>query len=274
MTQTPQTPQLQPTALMAELLFDGPNPPLDGPALREAARAFDPESELVSKTPDGRSVMLVHPRWSAEVEGRSVPMASVVMPPNDDATPREIDPAQSWMFPGALQAVAKGSGRCLVAQVMGQAHDVAARRAGFLAGLRAAVTVLRPSAVWFPLSDQVLAAEQVLSEDLLPFVNVRLFGVAGTTDAVVMDTCGVAAFALPDLQCVFRGLDHSAMARVLYNTAAYVLENGDVIADGHTIAGPQGDEKWEVVHAEAVAAPARVVLDINPGEEHAIGVRP
>jgi len=45
-------------------------------------------------------------------------------------------------------------------------------------------------------------------------------------------------------------------------TAAYILEHGDVIEDGHTIAGPGGEEHWHCRHETALVAPERTVLDI------------
>jgi hypothetical protein len=69
---------------------------------------------------------------------------------------------------------------------------------------------------------------------------------------------------LPDLQCHFVGLDPQALAETLMNAALYLLGRGDVIADGDTLAGPQG-QPWPCRHAAALAPPDRDVLDVNPG---------
>ena len=54
-----------------------------------------------------------------------------------------------------------------------------------------------------------------------------------------MDTRGLAPFGLPDLQVHFRDLEPARLAGLLYATAGYLLEEGDVIADGNTISGPR-----------------------------------
>jgi ligand-binding SRPBCC domain-containing protein len=86
-----------------------------------------------------------------------------------------------------------------------------------------------------------------------------------------MDTRGLDVFGLPDLQCHFRNLDPKAVAGMLYNTAAYILEHGDVIADGHTVAGISAKDKWQCQHEDSLAAPERTVLDVNPGKPFAAG---
>ena len=58
---------------------------------------------------------------------------------------------------------------------------------------------------------------------------------------MVLDTLGLHVFGLPDLQCHFRDRDPGEIAGLLYATALYVFDSGDVIADGNTISGPDGD---------------------------------
>ena len=62
---------------------------------------------------------------------------------------------------------------------------------------------------------------------------------AGDDDAMVLDTLGLHVFGLPDLQCHFRGREPGKIAGLLYATATYVFDEGDVILDGNTISGPQ-----------------------------------
>ena len=88
-----------------------------------------------------------------------------------------------------------------------------------------------------------------------------------------MDTLGLAALGLPDLQCHFHGLDCNDVARLLHNLGLYVFENGDIIEDGHTIDGPKPGDKWRCQHEMALVKPERMVLDINPGAPYAAGNR-
>ena len=103
-------------------------------------------------------------------------------------------------------------------------------------------------------------------------INVRMFNLQPSGD-VVMDTLGLGALGLPDLQCHFRNLDRQAVARLLYNTGWYVFSNGDVIADGHTIDSFAPGARWRCRHEDALVPPAREVLDLDPGPPHAAGNR-
>jgi hypothetical protein len=112
-------------------------------------------------------------------------------------------------------------------------------------------------------------------DPVYPAVNVRLFQVQGRQEGeVLMDTIGLAALGLPDLQCHFVGLDPQQVANTLYGAAYYVYENGDVIEDGETIQGAgEGVVRWRCRHEDALMDPARVVLDIDPGPPFAAGER-
>jgi hypothetical protein len=115
-------------------------------------------------------------------------------------------------------------------------------------------------------------AEHPLHDPLFGFVNVRFFRLPDT-DAMVMDTLGLAALGLPDLQCHYRDLDPSLLAWCLYSLAAYVFEHGDVIEDGHTVQGIAPDDRWRCRHETALLAPTRMVLDLDPGAPFAAGQR-
>lgn len=260
----------RPSTLVAELLFDAPAPSVDADLLGRAARAHDRTARVVN---DPERMMIAHQQWTLPgPDGVKVPLVTAMLVPDPDAEPRSVDTSQSWLFDGAADAVAATVDRRLVLQMMGLSHPAADRRAAFLAGLRAIIDALNPRAVSLPGTAQVLSPQQVLDEELLPFVNVRLYNISNE-NAMLMDTVGLDAFALPDLQCHFRDLDPSAMARLLYNTAGYVLSNGDVIEDGNTIPGVAGDEHWRCQHELALVEPTRMVLDIDPGERFAAGRR-
>jgi hypothetical protein len=90
---------------------------------------------------------------------------------------------------------------------------------------------------------------------------------------MVMDSLGLAALGLPDLQCHFRGLDCNAIAGLLHNLGIYLFENGDVIEDGHTIDGIAANQRWRCQHEMSLIGPERAVLDIDPGQPFAAGNR-
>lgn len=112
--------------------------------------------------------------------------------------------------------------------------------------------------------------------DLMGFAtNIRMFRVEGRAPGeTVMDTMGMSAFGLPDLQCHFTGLHPADVAPLLYNIAFYLFENGDIIEDGNTIPGiGDPNAQWVCQHEMALIGPKRPVLDIYPSVPYAAGER-
>jgi hypothetical protein len=56
-------------------------------------------------------------------------------------------------------------------------------------------------------------------------LNIRLFRITnGQPGDTIMDSLGLAAVGLPDVQCHFRGLNPDDVAKQLYNIAAYIFD--------------------------------------------------
>lgn len=107
-------------------------------------------------------------------------------------------------------------------------------------------------------------------------VNARFFNVQDTDDMIV-DTVGMSMLFLPDVQYHFHGMDPNWVVNHAYNTASYILEHGNPIESGETIAGIKdgdicGDIRWNCQYERALIQPARDVLDICMGE-YAAGTR-
>lgn len=105
-------------------------------------------------------------------------------------------------------------------------------------------------------------------------INVRFFQLEGNDDDCLMDTLGLGAFGLPDVQCHFCELSPADVAGVLHGTACQMFERGNVWRDGHRVRGIQGDERWQCLHEASLAKPDRIVVDLNPGAPYAAGNRP
>ena len=138
---------------------------------------------------------------------------------------------------------------------------------------------LFPTAVglWVPSSGKLLDRERLLSNPLegddrfLWYgVNVRLFNIQGANDKV-MDTLGMHAIGLPDVQLHFSGIDPDFVSSYLYNVASYLYDNNAPIKSGETIDGidHQGrivrDIQWDCQYERALIQPARTLLNIRPG---------
>ena len=105
-------------------------------------------------------------------------------------------------------------------------------------------------------------------------LNVRVFRIENQAKGdTLMDTRGLAARFLPDLQMHFRGLEPGRVAAHLFNTARYIFERGDCIGDGQTIDGFKPEDRWRCQHEVAMVGPKRIVLDIDPGAPYAAGRR-
>jgi hypothetical protein len=129
-------------------------------------------------------------------------------------------------------------------------------------------------AVRFPHSGDVYTADQAraLADDSDSFgqfaFNARYFSIEGSDTEGVADTYGLYAFGLPDVQAHFRDLEVGPTVGFVGGVALYLLDNGDVIEDGHTV----GEDQWECSHELSLIQPTRTVLDLHAGE-HAAGGR-
>lgn len=106
-----------------------------------------------------------------------------------------------------------------------------------------------------------LVEPSALAARLAQACNVRTYQI-GISGDHLMDTLGLAAIGLPDVELTFSRLSPDAVANFLYTTAAYLFERGDVIADGDTVPGPEG-AKWKTAHGVATLPPARTVVRVS-----------
>jgi hypothetical protein len=90
---------------------------------------------------------------------------------------------------------------------------------------------------------------------------------------MLMDTLGLAALGLPDLQCHYRIMEPGDVGRTLYDLALYIYQQGDVIKNGHTVEGVPPGSKWRAQHEKALVEPDREVIDLDPGPPYAAGKR-
>ena len=94
------------------------------------------------------------------------------------------------------------------------------------------------------------------------FSHVRLFVI--DEEWTLMDTVGLDRLFLPDLEAVFtKATDPNVVADMLRSASAYLIANGAVIEDGHTLDGPEGTLR---VHASesSLGQPPRAVLRLVP----------
>lgn len=180
---------------------------------------------------------------------------------------------QFWDCPNGVELLDSCSWQVMIGDFMARGLP-ALERAEILADWLEIALELFPScvAVYFQASAKLLTAEQLKDNPYsgaLRFfyggVNARFFNIQGTNDMLV-DTLGMYAFALPDMQYHFHTLNPNEVVNHAYNTAIYQFENDAPIKQDDTIQGLDSESKWKCQYESALIQPKRDVLDINTGE--------
>ena len=98
-------------------------------------------------------------------------------------------------------------------------------------------------------------------------VNVRLTPPpAGTSAKMVLDTLGLHALGLPDLEVLVRLEEPKKVELFLLSIARYVFDLGDVLPDHRVVKGPAGD-RWVIKRGRASSVPGREVLTLRPAND-------
>ena len=270
-----------------ELLCDGA-PVIAKTKLLQRLQNRCPGAEPLDRDPNSSSLSFVHPQHPIQLSDAQIVAQTLVAVADKPVSAETFAAAldQTWDFASAREVVARCTASVLVTDFMSGALEYRERLDLFHCSLRAVIDMVSCSAIhWRPsgrIVDPAAWSESFDRSDpaqlfMSGAVNVRLFNVQRSHDEasgeLVMDTLGLGALGLPDLQCHFKDLDPGAVARVLYNLSGYVFLEGDVISDGHTVQGVGAGSKWRCQHEDALVGPERVVLDLDPGFPHAAGNR-
>jgi hypothetical protein len=178
---------------------------------------------------------------------------------------------QTWEWDGARRALGRCWYRMLIGDLTGSRLPYGVRF-HIIKDVAMACADLTHPLVCHWKEAGCLVEPSVLAEHLARACNVRMFevGIAGDH---LMDTLGLAAIGLPDIELHFRGLDPGAVAGFLHATAKYVFDHGDVINDGDTVPSPDPQVHWKTVHDVASVAPPRTVVKVIPDPRY-IGSAP
>jgi hypothetical protein len=260
----------EPIPLVAEVWFEQP-PDLTDPELLAALQSLSPDTEAQQGS-------ITIPYRSSDVTGQgggSPPLVTVMMPatPLGQSGKQGPDVSQTWDWDGAEAAVARGTAGVIVTELMRAGWSAQDRVAALTRVLVELCRLTQPVAIYWAQSQRVSDPQVLAVDDLNGIVNVRFFAVSGEENAMVLDTLGLHVFGLPDLQCHFRDREPAKIAGLLYATALYVFDSGDVIADGNTISGLDGDERYVCRREPSLLEPSRLVLDVDLGDPYAAGRR-
>lgn len=229
----------------------------------------------------GKGFLIIHKQYPVKYSDGLVPAGTAILasdqPRQLQAYTQEIQ--QSWRCRQAEELLRDCREARLITEMLARLLPPQDRVKLFHGVLRAAIEVTAPDALVFKHSQQVVLPEDYLAACseapiLRPgSLNVRFFKISDSGGDMLMDTRGLEEIGLHDLQCHYRELDPTEVARVLYNTAVYIFEKGPIIESGQTVAGIEPDSKWRCQFEDSLLEPKRVILDLNPGKAYAAGNR-
>lgn len=211
------------------------------------------------------------PNYTVEYQEGSLPAQCTIFKPDaPDYVKTDLEKAyqQSWHWSEAREETQHFSQELIVNDLMALPLDYQDRVELFQKFLYAAALSLKPAAIYFPSSEKLVKTSDYLAQlqeqgwhTLYSLLNVRLFNI--NEGGMLMDTVGLHAIGLPDLQIRFEAHDPSQIAGLLYAYGQYLFENGSVILNGNTVEGLEEGSRWKCLYSNALLDPARSVLDIK-----------
>lgn len=254
---------LSQTAPLVVELWYADAPDLDDPRLLRALRSQWSTTELQLE-----SIIVPHGDPPS-------PLLTVIMmaSPLGEGGKALPDVSQTWDWEGAEAAVSASRRSLLVTEMFGDGRTPQERWDAMSGVVAELARLTRPTVLSWPQSQRVGNPEHFAAGALDGLINVRYFRIANDPGVMVMYTLGLHVFGLPDVQCHFRDRQPGEIAPMLFTTAVYLFQSGDVIADGNTISGPWADERLVCFHEPALLAPSRRVIDVDLGDPYAAGQR-
>lgn len=243
--------------------------------LLENLKKYCGKIEIISK--QETSITFGFLEYIMEYKNASLPVAITISLCDEELQNEKLKRSldQSWNYDNKKELIAKCKYNVLVTDTMAVGLDYAKRIELFQKALYAIVELTQCEGINYYISEQVISREDYLKNNpldddydpLFGILNVRLFNIEGNEKEYLMDTLGLSAIGLYDLQCHFKNLDPNEIANLLYSYGYYIFDKGDAVADIKIIQGISENDEWECQHEISIAEPRRVVLDINPGEE-------
>jgi hypothetical protein len=257
-------------------------PQLSKRQLLDSLKKRCPMIEPFDGSVDSEFLAFIHPDHLTEDEGiegcASVFIYALDKIPDMEELSRAKE--QSWGFSGTMEQVQNCTASILVFDSLTKGLDYKTRLALFQKALTSVLEMVSCQAIYWEPTQQLLdpllylseVASEIYPDILAGAFNIRQFRFINeeSQKESLMDTLGLAALGLPDLQCHFRNLEIPAVAKILFDLGMHLFENGDVIEDGHTIAGINPEDTWLCQRGTSLIDPERVVLDVHPGYPFAV----
>lgn len=241
----------------------------------------NPADESVGEVDAEDHYHFFHLNHIINYEDGDLPVQTVLMPSDIQPQANLYTTAlqQSWHWQQAAEVVEQCDYELMLTDMMARGLSHQQRLQLFNQVLRAVLEVAPCDGIYWRSSDKLIEPEAFLKalqdgQDLYGALNIRLYNIQSEQrrQEMVMDSCGLAALGVPDVQCHFYDMNPNEVAGFLMDIAHYLYEQGDIITDGETI-GQDEEQRWTCEHQFSLIAPRRVVIDLNPGELHYAGVQ-
>jgi hypothetical protein len=262
-----------PPLLFVQLGYDRqPVIPMD--VLTARLVQFLPHSRIVSNPADPSMILIHHLNHTSDMpEAKAVPIQTAIMPvQQQDPAAFQRALAQTWTWPQAKDIVPRITHELVLCEFMAGATDYKTRSTLFHSVMEILVEAAPPIALYAEyaqcfINPATLPKPSLKDPSAAPFLNIRLFQVEGMNPGdTLMDTRGLSAFGLPDLQIKFNGLGVQQVANHLYNCALYLYTRGNIIKNGDTLPGLTPSQQWTCKIQRALVEPVRPVIDLDPGK--------
>jgi hypothetical protein len=222
-----------------------------------------------------------HLNYMVNYEDGELPAQTALMPSDIEPHIEYFTTAlqQSWHWQEASEVVEACEYELVFTDMMARRLPHQQRLQLFNQVLRAILEVAPCNAIYWRSSDKLIQPESFLAalqegQDLYGALNIRLYNIQSEQQRqeMVMDSCGLAALGVPDVQCHFYDIEPNEVAGFLMDISHYLYEQGDIITDGETI-GQDEEQRWTCEHQFSLIAPRRVVIDLNPGNLYYAGIQ-
>ena len=178
---------------------------------------------------------------------------------------------QNWHWKEASTAIQQCSFEVLLTEKQTGACSYKQRTESFIDFVIACISVLQPDVIYSKNAEKLLEPGDVqgcrteTDPDILhPVTNIRMFKMADSPEgAIIMDTLGLNALGLPDLEIIFHGQNPAKIAELLLRYCYFIYDIGDNVQHGEYLEGINPGERWKCERRKALLAPDRVVLHVS-----------
>ena len=193
----------------------------------------------------------------------------------DESTIDAVSRSQFWDIENSAEILSKCLYQINIFDMMSSLLDYKERCEMLMDWLEVVID-LYPSckAIWIESAGKLILPDKIRNKSVLREerflyygMNIRFFNIEGTDDMVI-DTLGLYAIGLPDMQYHFKGIDPNEIVAHAFNLAHYTYMENAPIKSGETVAGLQNDDgsKWKCQYEDSLIQPVREVLDVCAGE--------